>query len=98
MAERSGLTLDDVLKIFSLTNLNCPYLCNKASIIISEKFQECQQPLQNMQKDLRLATELADSLQQPLLMTSTANELFKHARRLGYDKHDSASIFVRARH
>ena len=98
LAERSGLTLSDVLKIFVETNLNCPYLYNKASIIISEKFPECQQPLQSMQKDLRLAIGLADSLQQPLLLTSTANELFKHTRRLGFDKHDSASVFVRARH
>lgn len=98
LADRIGVMLKDLLEVLGITNLNCPFLKDKAEIIINDKFQECQYPLQYMQRDMRLALQLADSLQQPLLMTSTANEIYKHARRLGYDKHDDSSIFMRVRY
>lgn len=98
LADRIGVMLKDLVEILGITNLNCPFLKDKAETIINDKFQECQYPLQYMQRDMRLALQLADSLQQPLLMTSTANEIYKHARRLGYDKHDDSSIFMRVRY
>ncbi|XP_018327426.1 putative oxidoreductase GLYR1 homolog [Agrilus planipennis] len=98
LADRSGLFAKDVLEIFELTNMSCPALVDKANIIIKSDFPNTRMPLQHMQKDLKLALEMADSFNQPLLMTSTANEIFKHTRRLGYDKHDSAAVYMRARH
>lgn len=98
LADRIGVVLSDLLEVLGITNLNCPFLKDKAERIISQKFQECQYPLQYMQRDMKLALKLADSLQQPLLMTSTANEIYKHGRRLGYDKHDDSSIFLKVRY
>lgn len=98
LADRTGVSLKDILEILSITNLNCTYLRESAEIIINERFQDCEYPLQYMQRDLRLAIQFADTLQQPLLMTSTANEIFKHSRRLGYDKHDASAVFMRARY
>lgn len=98
LADRSGLALKDVLEIFSSTSMSSPALLEKANIIINSEFRTPRMPLQHMQKDLKLALDLSDTLQQPLLLASTANEVFKHARRLGYDKHDSAAVYMRARH
>ncbi|KAB0799730.1 hypothetical protein PPYR_07610 [Photinus pyralis] len=98
LADRSGLSLKDVLEIFSITSMSSPALMEKANIIVNQDFRNPRMPLQHMQKDLKLALELSDSLQQPLLLTATANEVFKHARRLGYSKHDSAAVYMRARH
>lgn len=54
-------------------------------------------PLQHMQKDLKLALSMADSLEQPLPLAASSNEVFKHAKRLGYAEHDSSAVYVRAR-
>jgi len=97
LADRSGLSVKDVLEIFSLTSMFSPFLKTKADLIISMDFKDVEQPIQHMQKDLRLALQLADTLKQPLLMASTANEMYKHARRLGHDSHDAASVYMRAR-
>lgn len=98
LADRSGLAPKDVLEIFSLTSLNCPFLKSKADLILSTEFQSVEMPLQHMQKDMRLALQMADRLKQPLLMASTSNEVYKHARRLGYESYDAASAYMRARH
>lgn len=56
-----------------------------------------QMPLQHMQKDLNLALSLGNAYEQPLPMAATANETFKHARRLGYSEHDCSALYIRAR-
>ncbi|XP_017778547.1 PREDICTED: putative oxidoreductase GLYR1 homolog [Nicrophorus vespilloides] len=98
LADRAGISPKDVLEVFELTSLCSPFLRAKADMIMSMDFRNVEQPLQHMQKDMRQALELADTLTQPLLMTSTANEIYKHVRRLGYDSHDVASVYMRARH
>lgn len=54
-------------------------------------------PLVHMQKDLRLALAMSDGLEQPLPLAASANEVFKHAKRLGFDEHDSSAVYVRSR-
>lgn len=98
LADRSGISPEDVMEIFNLTGLNCQYLKDKASTIINTDFQNVQQSVQNMQKDLRLAIQLADSLMQPLILASTANEVYKHVRRLGYESHDASAVYMRSRY
>ncbi|KAJ8984089.1 hypothetical protein NQ317_012745 [Molorchus minor] len=98
LADRCGISSKDILKIFSLTNLNCDYLLNKAKLIVNKDFKHVEQAIEHMQKDMKLALDLSDQLKQPLLMTSTANEVYKHARRLGYDGHDASCIYMRTRH
>jgi 3-hydroxyisobutyrate dehydrogenase len=54
-------------------------------------------PLQHLQKDMKLSLMMGDSLEQPLPLTATANEVFKHAKRLGYGDHDASAVYIRAR-
>ncbi|KAI4462929.1 oxidoreductase glyr1-related [Holotrichia oblita] len=98
LADRSGIAPKDVLEVFSLTAISNPFLKRKAELIVSTDFQNVEQPLMHMQKDTKLALQLADSLRQPLLMTAAANEIYKHTRRFGCDSHDAASVYMRARH
>lgn len=62
-----------------------------------ESSYSTHQPLMHMQKDLKLALGLGDTLEQSLPLTATTNEIFKHAKRLGYANHDVAAVYIRAR-
>lgn len=53
--------------------------------------------LEHLQKDMKLSITLGDQVEQPLPLTAAANEVFKHAKRLGYGKHDASAIYIRAR-
>jgi 3-hydroxyisobutyrate dehydrogenase len=46
---------------------------------------------------MKLSLMMGDSLEQPLPLTATANEVFKHAKRLGYGDHDASAVYIRAR-
>jgi 2-hydroxy-3-oxopropionate reductase len=50
-------------------------------------------PLKHMQKDLRLAVSLGDTLGQPLFLAAAANESFKKARALGLSDLDFCAVF-----
>lgn len=50
-----------------------------------------------MQKDLNTALNLGHQIEQPLPLTAAANEVFKHAKRLGYAEHDVSAVYIRAR-
>lgn len=54
-------------------------------------------PLLHMQKDLKLALQMSETVEQPLPLTATANEIYKHAKRNGYAEHDSAAVYIRSR-
>ncbi|CAH1996143.1 unnamed protein product [Acanthoscelides obtectus] len=98
LADRCGISSTDLLNIFQLTSLNCKYLNDKAEMIFKKDFKHVQQAIEHMQKDMKLALDLSDQMKQPLLMTSTANEVYKHGRRLGYDGFDAACVYMRTRH
>lgn len=98
LADRCGINPEDMLNIFKWSNISCDYLNGKAAMIVKKNFKQVQQALEHMQKDMKLALDLSDQFKQPLLMTSTANEVYKHARRLGYDGHDCSCIYMRTRH
>lgn len=96
LADRAGLQQKDVLEVLELTGLACPVLLNKGRSIIDGGFPT-HQPLQHMQKDLKLSLNMGDTLEQPLPLTASANEVFKHAKRLGYGEHDVSAVYIRAR-
>lgn len=50
-----------------------------------------------MQKDLKLSLAMGDQLEQPLPVSAAANEVYKHAKRLGYADHDVSAVYIRAR-
>lgn len=66
--------------------------------MIDSRFSQVNLPLQHLQKDLRLALNMADSLDHPMPLTAIANEAFKNARRYGLSENDASAICYRARH
>lgn len=96
LADRAGLQQKDVMEVLELTGLNCKTFMQKGKAIIDGGFPT-HQPLQHMQKDLKLALNMGDQLEQPLPLAATANEVFKHAKRLGYGEHDVSAVYIRAR-
>lgn len=96
LADRAGLQQKDVLEVLELTGLACPTILGKGKAIIDGGFPT-HQPLQHMQKDLKLSLNMGDQLEQPLPLTASANEVFKHAKRLGYGEHDVSAVYIRAR-
>lgn len=96
LADRAGLQQKDILEVLALTGLACPMMVEKGRAILEGTFP-ASHPLQHMQKDLKLALSMGDQLEQPLPLTATANEVFKHAKRLGYGEHDTSAVYIRAR-
>ncbi|XP_052130777.1 cytokine-like nuclear factor N-PAC [Frankliniella occidentalis] len=96
LADRAGLQQKDVMEILSLTNLNCPLIYEKGNAIIDGGFPT-HQALQHMAKDLKLALGMGDTLDHPLPITASVNEVYKHAKRLGYGDHDVSAIYIRTR-
>ncbi|KAK4008032.1 hypothetical protein OUZ56_013190 [Daphnia magna] len=96
LADRAGLQQRDVLEIFELTTLSCPLLLEKGKAILEGAFPT-NLPLQHMQKDLKLSLSMGDQLEQPLPVSAAANEVYKHAKRLGYADHDVSAVYIRAR-
>ncbi|XP_073954270.1 nucleosome-destabilizing factor isoform X2 [Choristoneura fumiferana] len=96
LADRAGLNQADLLDVLALTPLASPHLILKGRAMIESSYST-HQPLTHMQKDLKLALSLGDALEQSLPLTATTNEIFKHAKRLGYANHDVAAVYIRAR-
>lgn len=96
LADRTGLSNKDLLEILSLSPLSCPTLLTKAKAMIEGSFPT-EMPLTHMQKDLRLALKLAEEYEHPLPVTASTNEVFKHAKHLGYSDHDVAAVYIRSR-
>ncbi|XP_035442637.1 cytokine-like nuclear factor N-PAC isoform X2 [Spodoptera frugiperda] len=96
LADRAGLNQADLLDVLALTPLASPHLILKGRAMIESSYST-HQPLMHMQKDLKLALGLGDTLEQSLPLTATTNEIFKHAKRLGYANHDVAAVYIRAR-
>ncbi|KAF2352528.1 6-phosphogluconate dehydrogenase NADP-binding [Trinorchestia longiramus] len=96
LADRAGLQQKDVLEIMELTSLSCPLIIEKTKAIIEGGFTT-HQALQHMQKDIRLGLAMGDGLELPLPLTATTNELYKHAKKLGYGEHDVSSVYIRTR-
>ena len=66
--------------------------------MIDSRFSQINLPLQHMQKDLRLAINMSDSLNNPMPLTTIANEAYKSARRAGLSENDVSGVYFRARH
>ncbi|XKL64025.1 hypothetical protein PGB90_004111 [Kerria lacca] len=96
LADRAGLQQKDVLEILGLTSLACPALLDKGNYMIQGTFST-RMPLQHLQKDMKLSIMLGDQVEQPLPLTASANEVFKHAKQLGYGNHDASAVYIRAR-
>lgn len=95
LLQRMNLPLDIFLMAFKLSSVHCQLFSEKIKMILDGKFPTSL-PLQHHQKDLRLALSLGQQVSQAMPLTAAVNELYKHARRLGFGGHDTSSIYVRS--
>ena len=91
LADRAGLQQKDVLEVLELTGLACPILLNKGKSIIDGGFPT-HQPLQHMQKDLKLSLNMGDTLEQPLPLTASANEVSQTGGDVTHSRH---TVYIR---
>lgn len=96
IASKAGLQQKDVLEVLELTNISSNLMLEKGGVMVKGEFPT-HQPLSHMQKDLRLALGMSESLDQPLPIVATINELFKRAKRAGYSEHDSSAIYLKSK-
>jgi 3-hydroxyisobutyrate dehydrogenase len=93
LADTFELQLRDILEIIGISNLNSEFIIEKGDVIIKDQFHDANMKVDTMQKDLKMAIDFGDSLQQPLPIASASNEIFKSAKRLGLGQDDVASIY-----
>lgn len=89
---RTGLEQADILDVLDSGAMANPMFKLKGGAIGQGNFAPAF-PLKHMQKDMRLAVAMGDGVGQPLFSASTANELFKRARDMGFGDEDFAAVF-----
>lgn len=92
LGEKSGLAAQDILDVLDAGAISNPMFRLKGGVIAGG-YYDTNFPLKHMQKDLRLAVNLGDSVNQPLHTASAANEVFKRAKELGFGDEDFAAVF-----
>lgn len=92
LGEKSGLDGEQILEVLSAGALANPMFAGKGPFILKQDFPTSF-PLKHMQKDMRLAVDMGDKLQQPLSTAAAANETFKKARKLGFSDEDFTAVF-----
>ncbi|XP_067948239.1 cytokine-like nuclear factor N-PAC isoform X2 [Watersipora subatra] len=93
LAERVGMKQSDLLDI--LGDSANELIANTSKAIIAKKFTP-QLSLQHIQKDLRLAVEMADMYDQPLQVAASVNELYKRAKSMGLSNLDMSAVYKAA--
>jgi 3-hydroxyisobutyrate dehydrogenase len=94
LADSFELQLRDILEIIGISNLNSEFIMEKGDVIIKDQFRDPAMKVNTMQKDLKMAIEFGDEQEQPLPLATSANEIFKSAKRLGFGQEDVASIYI----
>ena len=92
LAGKAGLASADLLDVVDAGAMANPMFKMKGAQIAQGAFAPAF-PLKHMQKDLRLAVALGDTLGQPLYSAAAANESFKKAKALGLSDKDFCAVF-----
>lgn len=92
LAGKAGLSGADLLEVIDAGAIANPMFKMKGAQIAQGAFDPAF-PLKHMQKDLRLAVALGDTLGQPLFCAAAANESFKKAKALGLSESDFCAVF-----
>lgn len=92
LASGCGLDTAQLLDVLDSGAVSNPMFRLKGpQIVVNESFPTAF-PLKHMQKDLRLALQLAEEVEQPLFVTATINELYKKALAEGLGDADFAAV------
>lgn len=92
LAAGSGLDSSQLLDVLDSGAVANPMFRMKGPQIAAEGDFPAAFPLKHMQKDLRLALQLAEEVGQPLFATATINEIYKTALARGLGDQDFAAV------
>ncbi|MDD2581565.1 MAG: NAD(P)-dependent oxidoreductase [Desulfuromonadaceae bacterium] len=92
LASKSGLDTAQLLEVLDSGAVSNPMFRLKGPQIGANREFPPAFPLKHMQKDLRLALQLAEEVGQPLFVTATVNELYKAALAQGLGDADFAAV------
>jgi 3-hydroxyisobutyrate dehydrogenase-like beta-hydroxyacid dehydrogenase len=92
LASGSGLDTAQLLEILDSGAVSNPMFRLKGPQISANREFPAAFPLRHMQKDLRLALQLAEETGQQLLATAAVNELYKAALAAGLGDEDFAAV------
>lgn len=95
-ADQLGLQQKDVLEVLDLTNLKSDMIMEKGMAMLKRKFTTTHMSVSTIQKDLKLAINFADTLQQSMMLAAASSEMFKDAKRLGYGQQDASAVYVKS--
>jgi 3-hydroxyisobutyrate dehydrogenase-like beta-hydroxyacid dehydrogenase len=91
LAAKAGLASSDLFEVIDAGAMANPMFKMKGPAMLEGNFTTAF-PLKHMQKDLRLAVGLGDSLGQPLFFAALANEAFKKAKGMGLSDQDFSAV------
>jgi 2-hydroxy-3-oxopropionate reductase len=93
---KAGLDPADILDVLGAGALANPMFALKGGLMTQGNYTTAF-PLKHMQKDLRLAIALGDTVNQPLFSAAVANELFKRAKESGFGDEDFSAVYKAVR-
>lgn len=88
----------EIMPILFSTPIASDYVKSKAVMVFCKNFDLMEQPLKDLQKDIRFAMEMANNMSEPMYLLSVVDQILKHCQKLGYGDVDPAAIFMRIRH
>lgn len=90
---RAGLEPSDILNVVQLTSLNSVFIRDKIGAFSNAGKSLVEQPLHLLQKDLHLTVGFSQRMEQPIPMTSAANEVLKSAAKSGCKYKDASAVY-----
>lgn len=92
LAEKAGLEPETLLQLLDAGIVASPLFRVKGPLLLSREYP-ASFPLKHMQKDLRLALELAERIGQPLHCMAAVNQVYKRAAVDGHADEDLSAVF-----
>lgn len=92
LTRKAGLNPEDLLEVLAEGAIDNPMFRLKGPQMIKGEYPTAF-PLKHMQKDLRLALQLADQCRQPLATVASANNSFLRALQKGFGDADTGAVF-----
>merc|ERR1719436_1512489 len=89
---RSGLNGQDILDVIKEGAIASPMYGLKGPKMLAGDYAP-NFPLKHQQKDVRLAVEFGDRVNQPLSLAAAANEVFKTAKSAGHGDADFSAVY-----
>lgn len=91
LGDKAGLAMTDILDVLTQGAIDNPMFRLKGPLMAQNNFPTAF-PLKHMQKDLRLALEMAEQYGQPLFTAGAANNLYLMARAAGGADEDFSAV------